>query len=147
MRVAFLFYLALVAASGQFGEVANLATTDDGSVIYFSSTLRLRGTDQFEHPKIFRADQTSVSLFAQLNKSETFVEFDHCWTDFFYLIEPEPSGDGSLVAFNAGRLCGPSHSCLSMNMFEGNIQDAAGVLVRQFPGKVKISRNGRFALT
>src|SRR5262249_27151972 len=93
MRVAFLFCLAVVAASGQWNEVANVATTDDGSVIYFSSTLRLRGTDQFESPKIFRADATSVSLFAQRKSEEFFNGFDLHWTNFFLLTEPELSGD------------------------------------------------------
>src|SRR5713226_1479469 len=152
MRIGFFLCLAAVAAWGQWEGPAGLATTDDGAVVYFSSSLRLSGTDQFEHPKIFAADVASVRLFAQ-RKPENFSELaqrsgqlDRFWTNFFYLIEPELSGDGSLVAFNAGRTCFPSQGC-NMDMFEGNVVGPPGRPALQFPGKVKLSRNGRFALT
>ena len=45
-----------------FGQFSSLATTGDGSVVYFATTLRLKASDQNTDSKIFVADESGVRL-------------------------------------------------------------------------------------
>lgn len=58
-----LFCLAPVPASAQLQD---LATTDDGSVLYFSSAFRLRGSTEYANAKIFRLAGGTYDLSAQV---------------------------------------------------------------------------------
>ena len=53
--------VALVCAGTVFGQgFGQLASNLDGSALYFSSPLRLKGSGQFFHPKIFISDNNGT---------------------------------------------------------------------------------------
>ena len=59
----FLFFAVTLQAQPAF---QNLAPNFDGAALYFSAALRLKGTDQYPHPKIFVWEAgTGVRLYAQ----------------------------------------------------------------------------------
>src|SRR5579885_3251793 len=62
MRV---FLLSLFAAGSVLAQFQDLATPDDGSALYFSSALRLAGSDQYLHAKLFLMDPAGIHLYAQ----------------------------------------------------------------------------------
>ena len=47
------------------GQFRNLSTTDDGSLLVFSSSLRLQGTNEVPYDKLFSIDSRGVSLYEQ----------------------------------------------------------------------------------
>jgi hypothetical protein len=56
----------LLAAAPLMAQFSGLATDDTGSRVWFSSALRLRGTNQSVTPKIFSADALgNIQLIAQ----------------------------------------------------------------------------------
>src|SRR4051812_37607437 len=99
MRLAAGFLLIALPLLGQgFGR---LATNWDGSVLYFSSSARIKGTDQYFHPKIFVWDKAvGVRLFEQ-RPSDVSIPAPFpggVGTQFFELLAPDVSSDGSTVA-------------------------------------------------
>ena len=60
MRLAVLFIVGLAC----HGQIHNLATTDDGRQLYFSSPQRLKGTSLDDTAKIFRLVDSGFELFA-----------------------------------------------------------------------------------
>jgi hypothetical protein len=52
-----------LAASISWGQFSGLAASYDGSVVYFASTLRIKGSSQPTHGKLFVADESGVRLF------------------------------------------------------------------------------------
>jgi hypothetical protein len=68
MRVSLIFF-SLIPAMGQF---SGLAATDDGSQLYFSSSLQLAGTtNENTYSKIFRDDSTGIHFVAQMARVAT----------------------------------------------------------------------------
>ena len=70
-------YLALFVAAAMltvaqgsiyYAPFAGLATPYDGSVVYFSSVLRIKGSNQPLHGKLFVADEKGVRLFRSRDK-------------------------------------------------------------------------------
>src|ERR1035438_9063985 len=93
LRTLLSLFLAAFPLAAQF---SNLATDDAGSRVWFSSSLRLRGTQQNLYPKIFVADALgNVQLVAQVTSSDPYSLLTH----------PEVSGDGSVLAYVAGYNC------------------------------------------
>ncbi len=73
-------------------------------------------------------------------------------TNYYALTGPTVSADGSLVAFTANRDCGSnllsqSFYCPHMVNWQGLVQTSAGGSVVEFDGVLRLSRNGRYALT
>src|ERR1700724_1875563 len=101
MRTALLFTLA---AAGLWAQAfTELATTTDGSVVYFASRLREKGTDQVpDVGKIFAADGASIYAAAQPQCTVMPSPTQDC-----ALFSPDVSGDGKVIAYTF-REYGPS---------------------------------------
>ncbi|MGQ0560416.1 MAG: hypothetical protein ACT443_00925, partial [Gemmatimonadota bacterium] len=141
-RVLFFLLLLRVTSQAQF---YNLATTDDGQHLYFDSGLRMRGSDQFLHSKIFRYVDGRFELFAQ----EPYLDpggFAVRVTNPFALSAPNVSGDGRAVSYvGLGRCLGSVSGCLFRAMPRSRVQFHGQPSI-DLPGAVQLSRNGRYAL-
>src|SRR5712671_3952021 len=80
-----------------FGQPFGLATTNDGSRLYFSSTLRLRGSDEYLTSKIFMMDSAGAHLIDDEGQPPGAV-----WNDLY---SPSVTGDGSFLVYNAEYSC------------------------------------------
>jgi uncharacterized protein (TIGR03437 family) len=136
LRALLSLFLAAFPLTAQF---SNLATDDAGSRVWFSSALRLRGTQQNLLPKIFVADALgNVQLVAQVTSSDPYS----------LLTNPEVSGDGSVLSYLAGYNClrqiygGFCHD--EVDGSEGVVSTAKGPLT--LPGAFHLSRNGRYVV-
>ena len=123
-------FALILAASPLVGQFYNLATDDSGERVWFSSALRLRGTQQNLLPKIFVADTAgNVKLVAEAASGDPYSN----------LSNPEVSGDGKTLAYRAAYSCMPEVNCRpiesSMSVVNGS----------RFPGIVHLSRSGRYA--
>ncbi|HYM13587.1 MAG TPA: hypothetical protein VEU62_22795 [Bryobacterales bacterium] len=136
--------LALLGAASAAGQFHDLAATDDGSVLYFSSPLRQRGADQFPHDKIFRLGSDGIQLIAQREYQPTAGPN---YSNFYRLIESNVSGDGAILSYVAQRDCIGGSSCLFVERNETTlVRPPQGSPVTTFTGRGWLSRNGRYAL-
>jgi len=110
----------LLAATLAHAQFHGLVTTDDGRQVYFSSSLRLRGTDQFLHQKIFRIADDKPELVLQVEFQWFFFGGNVGRSNHYALRSPDVSGDGSVVGFVAGQGCagGSACACLNFDDFE-----------------------------
>lgn len=131
----------LLAAVTAWGQFSDLASTDDGSQVYFSSALRLKGTNQFLHSKIFRVGPGPVELVEQRERVGVLLP-----TNAYWLHSPQVSGDGLLIAYTATLFCGSGSSCLLREVNYTSVRDLRTGRVREIAGTVRLSRNGRYAL-
>jgi uncharacterized protein (TIGR03437 family) len=126
-----------------------LATNRDGSVLYFSSPLRLKGTDQYFHPKIFAWDSVNgVRLYEQREADVPFPlpPFGFSGAQFFSLVAPDVSSDAGTVVVTGVRFCNFSDICVfGIEEFQSTIY-ASGQASVTASGSASLSRNGRFAL-
>jgi dipeptidyl aminopeptidase/acylaminoacyl peptidase len=127
----------------------DLSTTEDGSVLYFASPIRQKGTNQSFNSKIYRWDAASgVRVVAEVADPG---ESNGCTTaNFYQLHRPQVSRDGSVLAYTGTRQGGPAggsitHYCLATEPNQGVIQTPARTL--KLDGTVAISPNGRYAIT
>src|SRR5579863_6639464 len=100
-----------------FGQFTGLATTTDGSKLYFSSSLRLRGSNQEDAPKIFSYD-AGFKLVREVDLDNSIPENE---SNYYKLIEPQVSGDGKVVAFTSGQDCNPNQSNTCVAQYLGNV--------------------------
>jgi uncharacterized protein (TIGR03437 family) len=126
-----------------------LATNRDGSILYFSSPLRIKGTDQYFHPKIFTWDSMNgIRLYEQRASDVPFPisNFGFIGAHFFSLVAPDVSSDASTVAITGIRFCNFSDVCLlGLEEFQSTIYKAGQPPITA-PGSATLSRNGRYAL-
>src|SRR5882757_2086053 len=62
----FVLIAAIFSSGLAFGQgFGNLATNFDGSTLLFSTPLRLKGSTQYPHPKIFKWTSGNLTLFEQ----------------------------------------------------------------------------------
>ncbi len=136
--------LLLFVSSSLFGQVAfhHLATTDDGKQLYFSSSLRVRNTDQFGHDKIFCFNDGGVQLYAQ----EEHILPEAQISNPYLLSEPDVSGDGAFVSYVAWRTCYGGSACVFADLNQSHILGAGQNLPMTFSGRTRISKNRRYAL-
>ena len=141
-RAGWLLVLVRLTASAQF---QNLVTTGDGQQLYFSSPLRLRGTDQFDSPKIFRylGNTGSFELVAEVQQQQFQAGLK---TNLFQLTQPDISADGSILVYTANGLCFGGSACVGYVSSVGQITGASvsGDLLQA--ETVRISRDGQYAL-
>ena len=122
----------LLAAAPLVAQFSNLTTDDTGDRVWFSSWLRLSGSQQNFIPKIFVADSSgNVQLVAQAATSEP-----HTYSLFG---SPEVSGDGNTLAYQETYYCPPQLNC-------PYVSDFAMSTVNGYtrPGRFHLSRNGRY---
>ena len=136
-RLIALASILTFAVYGQFGE---LATTDDGAQLYFTSTLKLAGmaADRGEY-RLYRVAEDGISLFAErgdLAPANSFSSSDGARA-------PQVSSDGRIVGFTLTGICEAADGCIApMNRAELRGVHA-GVLGE---GSLVMSKNAKWAL-
>jgi len=123
-------------------QFSDLATTTDGSALYVSSPLSLRGDNEYPNQKIFRMDSSGIFVAAQFPREPSvFVAYA---PNFYNAIEPDVSGDGKVFSYVAQRTCIGGSACLYVELYESHITGAGPEIV--YTGRTRLSRNGRYAL-
>lgn len=118
----------------------SLTTTDDGSVLYFSSPIRERDSNQTFHSKIFRWDASKGFQVVAEEPSEG--QSDGCTTTkFFQLHDPQISADGSVLGYTATRPFAGSRYC------DPQETNRAILPTLTLDGTLLLTKNGRFAVT
>jgi uncharacterized protein (TIGR03437 family) len=146
MRAAIIF-LAAIPGLAQF---SGLATTTDGSQLYFSSPMQLTGSaDTSSYAKIFRYDGTDFYLYAQLAKVASTapppVAGPAITSNYYALTNPFVSGNGATtgyVGFADCTECSYDRVLPAQTTFE--FAGAGGELV--LPRQCNLNTSGRFAL-
>ena len=136
--------LICVGSVSIWAQTRDLTTTDDGSKLYFSSTLRMKGNrGNIPNGKIFEYASGSYTLIKQVMPSTTLP--DGTSFQFAYRM-PTVSGDGSILAYDGTASCTDGPSCkgsfTTVGVTIGALLPDAGVN----PGSVRISHNGRYAV-
>ena len=151
--LARLLPLALAGAVLLPAQYHHLASTADGSVLYFSTTLRQRGTDQPFHGKLFIIAAAGLRLEEQREEIPPNVPpvpphipppHTQHFSNFFDLRHPDVSSDGRIVSFTETRDC-EGRGCV--------FPDLDQTVFRGIPaqpddrrGTARLSPNGRFAV-
>ena len=117
-------------ASAQFSD---FATTGDGSTLYFSSTLVLKGTGAPEQGRIFAVDSSGLRTAMEPT------------ADYYDLSRPQVSRDGSILAVRGRRDCLNSGHCYSEAVYQTIITGGPGG-DRNITGASRMSGNGRYLL-
>ena len=141
MRVVCLALLVPILALAQ---IQDLATTDDGGQLYFSSALRQKGTDQYTSAKIFRYTDGRFELFRQEKTVSPFIGSGK--TNPSQLVGPDLSGDGQAVAYTGIASCIGGSACIGFVFNTGylaGVELPSGALIN---GRLRIGRDKRFAL-
>jgi uncharacterized protein (TIGR03437 family) len=131
----------LLAASAAFAQFPNLAATDTGDQLYFSSPLRQTGSDQFPHPKLFRWSDAGFALVAQRERQGPGPSFN-----FYELSQPDVSGDGSVVTFVGYSPCFGGSSCVFHEYYQTSLLSNDPATTSLGLGRTQLSRNGRYAV-
>jgi len=140
-----LFLLVLASTAVATGQFQSLSTNVDGSILYFSSPLRLVGTDQPNHGKLFVVDGSGLHLFMQRSYG---APLGRTVTNFYDLRVVELSADGSLLGYTATRECDGFSSCAEIQRDQANVMRLSdGAILLQTGGRLTMSRDGRFAVT
>ncbi len=138
MKATHWIIAAALLPGSSFCQYSGLAVTRDGSRVYFASTLRQRGTDQFLHSKIFLLDDAGVTLAAQRERIGVSL------TNPYILTAPQISGDGAVVAYANTLTCQGGSSCFLRERTGGTVTFAGGRPDFSFGGVFRLSRNGRY---
>jgi len=135
--------LTLLLAAGAAAQFHGLSTTEDGSVLYFSSAARQRGSQQYAWDKLFAVDGSGVRLVAQREQGEVYG-----WTvtNFYALQSPEVSADGSVLAFTGWRHCGGGSGCLPIERHQARVLGLPEQPDFRALGAITISPNGRYGV-
>jgi uncharacterized protein (TIGR03437 family) len=146
MRTALVF-LSLIPAMAQF---SGLAVTDDGSQLYFSSSLQLAGTtDENTYSKIFRYDGTGIHFVAQMARVATagggIVPTMLPTSNPYNLTSAYVSGNGSVPGYVGTADC-PAGPCNYQGLQQTTLQFAGLFTPYVLPYGCQISKNARYAL-
>jgi len=125
-------------------QIRELATTDAGDQLYFTSALGLRNVDSLPNSKIMRWSlERGLEIFAQRpNQGNLGAGLSNP----YQLGYANVSGDGSLITFTGTRDCYISFQfgCLIPNPPQTTILSSG--LETQAAGRYQLSPNGKFAL-
>src|ERR1035438_4461719 len=124
-------------------QFSGLSATGDGSSLYFSSHLRLRGSADSFYAKLFRTSGQTPTLFQSQQPGDPIG-----WTttNFYDLLAPQVSTDGSIVAYTGVRACGGGSGCLGVQTSQGTLADSSGTSLLSAIGYVNLSPNAQYAL-
>ncbi len=131
---------ALTVPAGLWAQFRDLATTNDGSRLFFISALRQPGTSQGLYPKIFALDETAVSLIYEppVWPSDPYRQ---------YSVGPlQAAGDGDWVLYGTQRACTGGSSCF-LNEQRGAVLVRRGSEPEPLGANSRFSRDGRWLLT
>jgi uncharacterized protein (TIGR03437 family) len=141
VRIATLLLFSGLCCQAQIRE---LATTDAGDRLYFTSALGLRNVDSLPNSKIMRwSVERGLEIFAQRpNQGNLGAGLSNP----YQLSYPNVSGDGSVITFAGTRDCYISFKfgCLIPNPAQTTIFGAGPEA--QVDGRYQLSPNGKFAL-
>ena len=132
----FLLFLA-IPARAQFAE---LAATDDGKQLFFTSQLILKGAEPSSWPetRLYRFG-SKVDVFAERGSLAPEGTFG----SGMGVTHPSVSGDGSVVGFTFNGVCRSTTNCSEVvNRVEVRGRETLDL----GPGVVQVSRNGRWAI-
>lgn len=132
----------LLTASTCWSQFQNLAATDNGDRLYFSSPLRQTGSDQFLHPKIF--EWNASEGFRLIAQREKFGP-DGALYNFNELIQPDVSGNGSVLTFVGYQPPLGGSSSLFGERYNSYRFSGENESVALASGRIQVSRNGRYA--
>src|ERR1700688_4256142 len=139
-----LFILALTGACIASAQFSGLSATADGSSLYFSSTLRLRGTTESFNSKIFELDAGGPRLSQERDPGPQVF---NTHTQFYNLVAPQMADDGSVLAFTGTGPCdGTGTYCVTTQTAEGTVVDSSGQEILRAFGYVNISPRGQWAV-
>ena len=142
MPCALLLFLTPILLFGQSMPADTFATTDDGSQLYFISSLVLRGsTGESTTPKLFKYANRTFSLVAQVPYSNPGGNVSY-W-DF---LEPRVSGDGTVSGYVATQGCGNSCNLSLGQGYQTTLQFPGSATPLTLPYYCQISRNAQYAL-
>ena len=139
------FLLILMAGTASASQY--YATNQNGSVLYFSSSLRLKGTTQYFHPKLFVWEQgKGVRLYEQRASDlpVSALQQGFMGSQYFQLERVDDSSDNSTVAVLGERVC-TAIGCAQMERYQTTVHIAGRADV-VLPGDPVLSRNGRYVL-
>lgn len=131
-------WLLLVPALA-WGQFRDLATTADGSRLFFISSLRQHGTVQPPFPKVLALDGVGVSLVYQppVPGPEPYNQ---------YSVGPlQTAGDGTWAVYGTQRNCTGGSSCFLNEQRGAVLVTAAGT--ETLGANARFSRDGRWLLT
>ncbi len=136
-RIAALLLLAAPA----FAQFRNLVATDTGDQLFFSSPFRQTGSDQLGHAKLFAWSAAGFRLVEQRAIEGPGPGF----FNFHELIQPDVSGDGSVITFVGYSPCFGGSSCAFHEYYRSSWLRTGGEPVDLGLGRAQLSRNGRYA--
>lgn len=133
--------LMLLLAGPVCAQFAHLATTDDGSQLYFTSSMLLKGAKPgtWRESRLYRFGRDGLALFAERGPlaAEWAVGSDMGVT------YPAVSGDGTVVGFTYSVVCLSAANC---DKAVDRIEVRGSQTFDFGPGRVQISRSSRWAL-
>ncbi|MFN0168460.1 MAG: hypothetical protein ACKV22_18700 [Bryobacteraceae bacterium] len=131
------FWLFFLLTPPLFAQLRGLATTTDGSRLYFISNLRQRETDQHVFEKVFLLDERGPTLAAEPAKPGPDD------LDLYYLTWIQTTEDGSNFLYGLDRPCsiGGFRPCVKKGTSATLV---AGSSRTEIPGAASLSRNGRW---
>jgi uncharacterized protein (TIGR03437 family) len=135
--------LLVVFACPACAQFSGLSATGDGSSLYFSSHLRLRGSADSFDAKLFRTSGQTPTLFQSQQRGEPI---GWTWDSFYDLVAPQVSSDGSIVAYTGVRACGGGSGCLGVQTAQGMLAYSGGKALLSDTGYVNLSPNAQYAL-
>jgi uncharacterized protein (TIGR03437 family) len=135
--------LLLAAAIPACAQFSQLAATDDGKQLYFTSQSLLKGAKQtlpWAESRLYRYGTDGVTLFAERGS----LAPQHSGGSGDGASGPQVSGDGSVVGFTLQDICPTSSDCTQPVSAEAELR---GKTTQDLgPGVLQLSRNGRWAL-
>jgi uncharacterized protein (TIGR03437 family) len=134
--------LSVCAGSG-YAQFSGLSATGDGTTVYFSSPLRLRGSPENFDAKLFRTSGDAPALFRAQERGPSLGWYNQY---FYDLTAPQVSTDGSIIALTGVRDCRGGSGCIGVQRREGTLTDSSGKVLLSAFGNVNISPNGQYGL-
>ncbi|MFN7934974.1 MAG: IPT/TIG domain-containing protein [Bryobacteraceae bacterium] len=145
-----MYFLALFICGIVHAQIANLTTNDDGSVVWFDTSLPRKNIDEPEQGRIYRLDSSGLQLLASVPREDPALPPvtiplppNSYFTNYFDLSAPQ-SGNTTLL-YHARAICfrcTPAGIALTQRY---TLTNANGTL-RTGTGEARLSRNGRYLL-
>src|ERR1700730_10139791 len=141
MRIA-IFLSFAIPARAQF---SGLATTDDGSQLYFSSSLQLSGTaNENPYSKIFRYDATGIHFVAQTARIATAGGLNLPTSNPYNLTAAYVSGNGRVTGYVGTADC--QAPCYYQDLRQTTLQFPESFTPTVLAYGCQMSKNARYAL-
>uniref|UniRef100_Q027K4 IPT/TIG domain-containing protein n=1 Tax=Solibacter usitatus (strain Ellin6076) TaxID=234267 RepID=Q027K4_SOLUE len=149
MRILPAVLLAVSAAAAQTG-IFDLSTSGDGSIAFFSTALTPKGavaSAQAVLPptlRIYRADSAGVQLYLERHRVDPPANTpmgQFSLSNYYSLGRPEASRDGSVTVVTGQCQCVGGAHCINAALFQASVGN------RNYPGKGRLSGNGRYLFT